>query len=117
MLLLMFRAGESSYALDARRVVEVVPRVKLRPIPHAPAFLLGMLAYRGRAVPVIDFGVLTGGEAADPGVLSTRVLLTEFTGHDRQTRQVGIAAGDVSHVGNVDSGQVAPSATGLDTSP
>ena len=56
MLLLTFTAGANRYAIDVARVVELVPRVELRAIPHAPAFLAGLLGYRGKVVPVIDLG-------------------------------------------------------------
>ena len=58
MLLLTFTAGANRYAIDVARVVELVPRVELRPVPHAPAFLAGLLGYRGKVVPVIDLGLL-----------------------------------------------------------
>ena len=60
MLLLTFRAGESLYAVDARQVVEVLPRVGLRAIPHSPEYLVGLLSYRGQVVPVVDFNTLIG---------------------------------------------------------
>jgi chemotaxis-related protein WspB len=116
MLLLMFRAGESDYALDAARVVEVIPRVDLRPIPHAPAFVAGLLGYRGRVVPVIDFSLLVGAAASTP-VLSTRVVLARFMGHDHEPRLVGLAAEDVSHVVTVDRREVVAPAMQLEEAP
>ena len=57
-----------------RRVVELIPRVELRSIPHAPAFLAGLLGYRGKVVPVIDLGLLLDvGPCRD--CLSTRIIL------------------------------------------
>jgi chemotaxis-related protein WspB len=118
MLLLIFRAGagKSLYALDAGRVVEVVPRVALRPIPRAPAFLSGLLDYRGRVVPVIDFGVVIG-EAASLPRLSTRIILVEWTTRDRQARLLGIVAEDVSRVVNADPSQTVSAAMTLDEAP
>ena len=116
MLLLMFRAGDSPYALDAGQVVEVIPRVDLRPIPRAPAFLAGLLGYRGRVVPVIDFSVLVGA-AASPKALSTRLVLIRFTGYDREARLVGLVAEDVSHVANLDRSQVVSPPMRLEEAP
>ena len=61
MLLLTFKAGANRYAIDVVRVIELVPRVELRPIPHAPPFLAGLLSYRGKVIPVIDLGLLLDG--------------------------------------------------------
>jgi chemotaxis-related protein WspB len=74
MLLLTFTAGANHYAVDVARVVEVVPRVELRPVPHAPVFLAGLLGYRGKVVPVIDLSVLLGAPPC-PERLSTRIIL------------------------------------------
>ena len=58
MLLLTLKAGANRYAIDVARVIELVPRVELRAIPHAPPFLAGLLGYRGKVIPVIDLGLL-----------------------------------------------------------
>ena len=64
MLLLVFRVAGDPYAIEATRVVEVVPRVELRALPHArPEALAGLFRYRGQMVPVIDLGVLLGSRA------------------------------------------------------
>jgi chemotaxis-related protein WspB len=59
-----------------RRVVEVVPRVELRALPHAPGYLVGLLRYRGGAVPVVDLGLLMGGSACRDR-LDTRIILID----------------------------------------
>ena len=74
MLLLTFRAAENLYAIDVVRVVEVVPRINLRRLPHAPGFLAGLFDYRGTVVPVVDLGVLLGSESCRDR-LSTRIIL------------------------------------------
>ena len=76
MLLLTFQAAGQLYAVDAARIVEVVPRVNLRPLPHAQAFLAGVFEYRGDVVLVVDLGVLLGAEPA-PDRLSTRIILVD----------------------------------------
>ena len=76
MLVLTFRVAEVPYAVAVRRVVEVVPRVALRAVPHAPGYLAGLLRYRGGAVPVIDLGLLMG-DAACEDRLDTRIILVD----------------------------------------
>jgi chemotaxis-related protein WspB len=81
MLILTFTAGGTRYAVDVARVVELVPRVEIRPVPLAPAFLAGLLGYRGRVVPVIDLGLLLG-TAPCPDRLSTRIVLVKSEPED-----------------------------------
>ncbi len=81
MLLLTFRAAESLYAVDAASVMEVVPRVDLRKLPHVPGFLAGVFDYRGTVVPVIDLGILLGSVACRDR-LSTRIILVQSRSDD-----------------------------------
>jgi chemotaxis-related protein WspB len=80
MLVLTFRVADVPYAVAVRRVVEVVPRVALREIPHAPRYLAGLLRYRGGAVPVVDLGLLMG-EVACSDRLDTRIILVDCGVH------------------------------------
>jgi chemotaxis-related protein WspB len=130
MLLLTFTVGANRYAIDVTRVVEVVPRVELRKISHAPAFLAGLLDYRGKIVPVIDLGLLLD-TAGSRDCLSTRIILVNDTpvdqncaGQDRddahgetgdvqvapkrQPDLLGLIAERVSDLTNVRPEQVAP---------
>jgi chemotaxis-related protein WspB len=97
MLLLTYRAGGSLYAVEGRHVVEVVPRVGLRPIPHAPRYVLGLLSYRGQVVPVVDFGEVVGAGPSSEA-LSTRIVLTEFAAAAGERRRLGIVAEGVCEV-------------------
>ncbi len=85
MLLLTFRAGSNRYAVAVSRVVEVLPKLELQPIPHAPALLAGVFNYRGKVVPVIDLGLLLS-TVPCRNLLSTRMILVNDTpgNHDRQ---------------------------------
>jgi chemotaxis-related protein WspB len=112
-LVLTFRAGESLYAVDARRVIEVVPRVGLRAVPHAPDYLAGLLDFRGKVVPVVDFRVLVG-DAPCREALSTRVVLSEITLHDGRERVIGLAAEQVNRVVKIGAEQIASPAMSLE---
>ena len=74
MLVLTFRVDAVVYAVPVRQVIEVVPRVALRAVPHAPACWLGLLHYRGSALPVLDLGLLMG-RSACVDRLDTRILV------------------------------------------
>jgi len=76
-LFLVFRIGGERFALDTHEVVEVLPRLPLKPIAHAPAWVAGVLAHRGALVPVIDVGALSFGKPA-PLRTSTRLVLVHY---------------------------------------
>lgn len=49
-----FRLGGELYALDVRRIKEVIRPQKVTPVPKAPAFIEGVINLRGMVIPVID---------------------------------------------------------------
>lgn len=111
MLLLMFRAAGQRYAVDAARVAEVVPRVRLRPLPHAPSHLSGVFEYRGQVVSVVDVGVLLGSSPA-PDRLSTRIILIDSRPDPRAADSppalLGLVAEDVDDLAPIDPEALAP---------
>jgi len=88
-LYLLFSLGAERYALAAREVVAVLPRVLLKSIPGAPAWVAGVFAFRGQLVPVIDLCHLSLGTAAVQRT-STRTVLVHYQSADGQRRQLGL---------------------------
>jgi chemotaxis-related protein WspB len=76
-LFLVFRIGGERYALKATEVAEVLPRLPLKPIAHAPLWVAGIFAHRGALVPVVDLCALTFGTAAQART-STRLVLVNY---------------------------------------
>ena len=60
MLALFFELRGEVFAIPARAVVEVVPKVELRVVPRAPQWLAGVFPYRGAVLPVVDLTRLVG---------------------------------------------------------
>lgn len=46
--------GAESYAVDLKRVEEILPVPVLTPLPRAPTFLEGVVRLRGEVLPVVD---------------------------------------------------------------
>ncbi len=77
MQLLTFTIGGQAYAIESKKVVEVLPLVSTRPIPHLPDYLPGIFTYRGRFVPLVDLGLRITGTPLTRR-LSTRVIVVEI---------------------------------------
>ncbi|MCE0461450.1 MULTISPECIES: chemotaxis protein CheW [Pseudomonas] len=86
-LFLVFCIGNERYALQATDVVEVLPRMPLKPIAQAPAWVAGVFAWRGAVVPVIDLRSLTFGQRAETRT-STRLVLVHYHPDGLQAGQV-----------------------------
>jgi chemotaxis-related protein WspB len=83
MQLLTFTVCGQAYAVESRKVVEVLPLVTTRPIPHLPDYLPGIFTYRGRFVPLVDLGLRITGTPLSRK-LSTRVIVVEVAVDDPQ---------------------------------
>ena len=107
-MVLTFRVADDAYAIDARRIVEVVPRVDLRSVPHAPDYFVGLFHYRGSIAPVVDMGLLMGAGACRES-LSTRIILVDAPGRDGTGMLLGLLAEHVDDLKRVeDEGQIFP---------
>ena len=102
MLVLTFQVDQILYAVPVSQVIEVIPRVELRPVPHAPLCFLGLLRYRGSAIPVIDLGLLMG-RAACVDRLDTRILLVRTGLSDHRDDRLGLLAEQVNELTDVDA--------------
>ena len=112
MLVLAFHIGKDRFALRCADVVEVVPRVNLREIPHAPRPVAGMFTYRGAVVPVVDLcQLLWKTPSADR--MSTRIILVRHGGG----KVVGLLAERVTEAINLDPARAAPSGIAVDDAP
>jgi chemotaxis-related protein WspB len=91
MLYVLFQLGKNRYALEARRVVEVVPLLALKPFPGAPRGVAGLFIYRGQPVPALDLCVLTLGRPAREA-LSTRILILQHHPPAGERQLIGLIA-------------------------
>jgi chemotaxis-related protein WspB len=94
---LVVHVGSDLFAIPCTDVVSVLPLPELRPLPGAPAGLLGTFSYGGAIVPVIDLAqALTG--VATQDCLAVRVVISS-------TRDglVGVLVGRVADVRRVDA--------------
>jgi chemotaxis-related protein WspB len=101
MLALIFRIGTERFALDVRRIQEVVPRVPLQALYGAPSSFAGAFVYRGQVVPVVDLHRLVG--AGDcPQHLSSRIILVPQPSPEAG-RLLGLLASQVADLQEIQS--------------
>jgi chemotaxis-related protein WspB len=74
MLFLLFDLDAHRYAIAATAIAEVLARGPVKAVPSTPAWISGLIDYRGTLVPVIDLPRLALGRAARE-LRSTRLVL------------------------------------------
>ncbi|HWX48486.1 MAG TPA: chemotaxis protein CheW [Roseomonas sp.] len=74
MLFLLFHLDDDPYVLEASRVSEVLPLVRVKAVPGTSRGGFGIINHRGAPVPVLDLSDLVLGRPARRQ-LSTRIVL------------------------------------------
>ncbi|MBP7865215.1 MAG: chemotaxis protein CheW [Acidobacteria bacterium] len=116
MLLLVFQAGPRRFGMEAARLIEVVPAIRLYQPPQAPAWVAGVMDYRGATVPVVDLTALYEGVPSPP-LLSTRIMLVHYETPAGGPRTLGLLAEKVTETLALDSAAFSPAGVELPGTP
>jgi purine-binding chemotaxis protein CheW len=74
-------AGSESFGIDTRKIREVLGNRDLQRVPMAPAFIGGVVPYRGEVLTTVDFRALLGmGEHTDANCV---LVLEDEDGEER----------------------------------
>lgn len=95
MLMLFFYVGESSYAIDTKYVIEVIPKIKLKRIPQAPEYVAGLMNFGCVPIPVVDFCQLIDGNPCH-ACMHTRIMILNYINVYGTNRQMGLIAEKVT---------------------
>lgn len=98
--LVTFRVGGQEFGLDIQQVERILRHAPPVPVPNAPAFLEGVLAYDGGAIPVVDLRKRLA--VAAPVSDETRIVVVGLGGE-----RVGVVVDDVREVIRTDAGRIA----------
>jgi purine-binding chemotaxis protein CheW len=98
---LTFKLDGEEYGVGILMVQEIRGWSSVKPIPHAPAWVLGVMDLRGAVVPVIDLRRRFELEPATFGP-STVVIVIRVP-NDGHERTVGLVVDAVSEVYDIDS--------------
>lgn len=89
MMVLLFKLDNARYALDVNHIVEIMPKVAIKPLPRVPSHIPGLINYRGKVVPVVDLVMLVNHRPASNS-LSTRIVLVRLSEEGERERFVGL---------------------------
>lgn len=91
-----FSLGGERFAIELPYVLHVDPLGSLTPVPGSPAFVVGVTAWRGQIVPVLELAKLLG--LRSPGVTNLSRILVLGQEHP----EVGLLADVVEGITHVD---------------
>jgi purine-binding chemotaxis protein CheW len=103
---LTFKLGEEIYALDIRKVREVLEYTMVTKVPQTPPFMRGVINLRGGVVPVVDMRLKFGMEKTE-NTVNTCIIISEIV-IDDETTVLGALADSVQEVIELEPGQIEP---------
>lgn len=89
MLFLLLQVGNDRYVLPTGEVVEVLPLVDVKAIPHAPCWVSGVFNYHGCPIPLIDLTQLMA-ERPSRRWLSTRIIVVNVAVGNSERHTLGL---------------------------
>src|SRR5437762_8291418 len=100
--LVVFSLGAELYGVEIARVHEIIRLQTVTRVPHAPAFVEGVINLRGRVIPVVDLRRRFGLPFADH-TRASRIVVVEIG-----DQVVGIVVDGVSEVLRVNNTTIEP---------
>lgn len=78
--LITFDLGGQSFGMDVMAIREIRAWTPTARVPHAPAFMVGVVNLRGTALPVLDLSSLMGWQVTAPTERHV-IIVVEIAGH------------------------------------
>ena len=105
-LYLLVRLGADRYAIEIAVVEEVVPLVRLKALPGAPAGVAGIMNYRNEPVPVVDLSLLALSTPTAPR-LASRIVVVRYGGEviASAASLLGLLVPEATEMRRVDAGE------------
>jgi purine-binding chemotaxis protein CheW len=103
---LSFYIGNEQYAINVIKVLEVLEKQHITRVPNAPAYIMGIINFRGEVVPVFETRIrfnLEGRSETDSYVIVVIDLL-----HENETLRIGAIVDRVKDVINIDDKDIKP---------
>src|SRR6266700_7681546 len=100
--LVVFQLGAELYGVEIARVHEIIRLQTITRVPHAPAFVEGVINLRGKVIPVVDLRRRFGLASAEH-TRASRIVVVEIG-----DQVVGIVVDGVSEVLRVSTSIVEP---------
>src|ERR1700704_2365350 len=100
--LVVFQLGAELYGVEIARVHEIIRLQTVTRVPHAPAFVEGVINLRGKVIPVVDLRRRFGLPLTEH-TRASRIVVVEIG-----DQVVGIVVDGVSEVLRVNKGTIEP---------
>ncbi len=104
MLVLLFNIENMMYGIKSKNLIEVIPYLKLAPIPNTPKYILGSFNYRGTNLAAFDLNVITSGKETE-NKLSSKILIVNIS-YGGEEKIIGFVVRRVNEIIQIDESEL-----------
>jgi len=97
MMMILFYVGKNCYCCSIDYVIEVIPKIPLKPLPHVPKYFLGLFNYAGESIAVVDFSSILS-DKFSKNSMHTRMILLKNPLKDAKINILGLVADEIVEV-------------------
>jgi chemotaxis-related protein WspB len=116
MLFLQFYVSQDRYIINVSHIVSVMPLVKMHTMTGVPDYMVGLINYKGQAIPVVDLCKLLSGKKSKSR-LSTRIVLVDYLHAGKQHKILGFIAEKATEVVKLNQDDFTPNMIHSDAAP
>ncbi len=95
MLCLSFNIDEDIFGISVNNIVEIIPMVHIKSIPHSPACLVGLINYRGDIIPLFDISTIIKQRLSNH-LFSTRIIVVKNLNQETKLNYIALLAEQVT---------------------
>jgi len=104
---LSFFLNDEEYCLNILKVQEIRGWEKVKPIPNAPSYVVGVFNLRGSVIPIVDLRLRFGMEKKEYKPTTVVIVIKLHEGNDR-SQVVGVVVDAVADVYDIDKSDIKP---------
>ena len=96
---LSFKVGDETYAIHTQYVISILALKPITKLPEAPAYVRGVINFRGSALPIFDMRIMLGLPETESN-METSIISTEIDNND-STLKIGLLVDSLTGVFNI----------------
>lgn len=100
--LIAFRIGDQEFCVNIMSIREIRGWTQATPMPHAPAYVMGVINLRGAVLPIVDMSARLGMKEAEPTVRHV-IIVAQV-----KSRAVGLLVEAVSDILTITDDNIQP---------
>jgi|TARA_B110000438_G_scaffold303712_1_gene366692 purine-binding chemotaxis protein CheW len=98
---LTFKLSTETYAVEVLKIKEIIRMQRIKPVPHLPAYMKGIINLRGKVIPVVDLRMKVGLDTNEETERTCVIVAQVHLNDESPVAPVGMIVDAVEEVLNI----------------